>query len=128
MRKQIETKKIQTICKICDSCSSLVINLKILFQSRLTKSNFEMGTFQLSAFSFTHLMMNYRSSSTNTLFTNLEVVDVNVQRVGLIRAGVDQIPFLKSIHFNVESNISRLTLDIFFYYSWRPSKFQTNVC
>jgi len=51
--------------------------------------------------------MNYRSSSTNTLFTNLEAVDVNVHRVGLIRAWVYQIPFLKSIHFNVVSEISK---------------------
>ena len=43
-REQIGAKKIQTICKICDSFSSLIINLKILFQSRLTKSNFYMDT------------------------------------------------------------------------------------
>jgi len=53
------------------------------------------------AFSFRYFMINYRSSSTNTLSTNLEVVDVNIDRVGLTNAWVDQIPFLKSIHFNV---------------------------
>jgi len=47
----------------------------------INEKQFQYGH-NLSAFSFTHLMMNYRSSSNNTLFTNLEVVDVNVQRVG----------------------------------------------
>jgi len=52
-------------------------------------------------------MINYRYSSTNNLFTNLEVVDVNVEWVGYSRACVDEVPFLKSIHFNIESKISR---------------------
>jgi len=47
----------------------------------INEKQFQYGH-HFSAFNFTHLMMNDSSASTNTLFTNLEVVDVNVQRVG----------------------------------------------
>ena len=50
-----------------------------------------------------------RRSSINLLFTNLKTVDVRVDRVGSCRACVYKVPFLKGIHFNIVSKISRQT-------------------
>jgi len=50
-------------------------------------------------------------SITNISFTNLKTEHVRMDWVKKIRAWVYQIPFLKSIHFNFISKISRNMLE-----------------
>jgi len=61
-------------------------------------------------------MNYYNFLKTNILTTNLKTVDVRMDWVEKIRAWVYQIPFLKSIHFNFISKISRQTLEFFTYF------------
>ena len=70
------------------------------------KLHFKIGT-TFSLFVFTQVVIKYRYTSANIVFTNLKTVDVNVDRMGSISAWVYQIPLLKGIHFNVVSKISR---------------------
>jgi len=70
--------------------------------------------------------MNYDSILTYVSVTYLKTEDVQMDWVEKIRAWVDQIPFLKSIHFNFVSKVSTKTLNKVTCISWRPLKSQCN--